>query len=55
MKRVHVFITGKVQGVFFRVYTQKEAEALLHREKIEKSKKIKTPKKPKIDYGVAID
>ena len=26
--RAHVFITGRVQGVFFRMYTQKEAEAL---------------------------
>ena len=28
MKRVHVFITGVVQGVFFRVYTKKKAEEL---------------------------
>lgn len=26
--RAHVFISGRVQGVFFRAYTQKEAEAL---------------------------
>lgn len=25
MKRVHVFVSGRVQGVFFRAYTQKEA------------------------------
>ena len=27
-KRVHVFISGKVQGVFFRAYTQEEARRL---------------------------
>lgn len=26
--RAHVFITGRVQGVFFRAYTQQEARAL---------------------------
>jgi acylphosphatase len=26
MKRVRVFISGKVQGVFFRAYTQEEAK-----------------------------
>lgn len=28
MRRVHVFISGRVQGVFFRAYTQKEAYRL---------------------------
>ncbi len=28
MTCAHVFITGRVQGVFFRVYTKQEAEAL---------------------------
>jgi acylphosphatase len=28
MVRAHVFITGLVQGVFFRMYTQREAQAL---------------------------
>ncbi len=28
MKRVHVFVSGRVQGVFFRAYTQKEAYKL---------------------------
>lgn len=28
MKRVRVLISGKVQGVFFRAYTQKEAHKL---------------------------
>ncbi|NPA39374.1 MAG: acylphosphatase [Thermodesulfobacteria bacterium] len=28
MKRVHVFISGKVQGVFFRAYTEEEAKKL---------------------------
>ncbi len=28
MKRVHVFISGKVQGVFYRAYTQDEAKKL---------------------------
>ncbi len=27
-KRVHVFISGKVQGVWFRSYTKKEADRL---------------------------
>ncbi len=27
-KRVHVFISGRVQGVFFRAYTQEEARRL---------------------------
>lgn len=26
--RAHVFISGRVQGVFFRMYTQREAQAL---------------------------
>jgi acylphosphatase len=28
MKRVHVFISGRVQGVFFRAYTEQEAKKL---------------------------
>ncbi len=28
MKRVRVFISGKVQGVYFRAYTQEEAKKL---------------------------
>ena len=28
MKRVRVFISGRVQGVFFRAYTQEEAKKL---------------------------
>lgn len=28
MPRVHVFISGRVQGVFFRDYTRREAEKL---------------------------
>jgi acylphosphatase len=28
MKRVHVFISGRVQGVFFREYTRRKAEEL---------------------------
>jgi len=28
MKRVHLFISGQVQGVFFRAYTQAEAKKL---------------------------
>jgi len=28
MKRIHIFISGKVQGVFFRAYTQKKAQEL---------------------------
>ena len=28
MKRVHVFISGKVQGVFFRAYTKQKADEL---------------------------
>ncbi len=28
MKRLHVFVSGKVQGVFFRSFVKKEAEAL---------------------------
>ena len=28
MVRAHVFISGFVQGVFFRMYTQREAQAL---------------------------
>ncbi|MCD6381942.1 MAG: acylphosphatase [Candidatus Aenigmarchaeota archaeon] len=28
MRRVHVFISGKVQGVFFRAYTKKKADEL---------------------------
>jgi acylphosphatase len=28
MKRVHVFISGKVQGVWFRAYTEAEAKKL---------------------------
>jgi acylphosphatase len=28
MVRAHVFISGLVQGVFFRMYTQREAQAL---------------------------
>jgi len=28
MKRVHVFISGKVQGVWFRSYTEAEAKKL---------------------------
>lgn len=28
MKRVRVFISGRVQGVFFRAYTKEEAEKL---------------------------
>ena len=28
MKRVHVWITGKVQGVFFRAETQRTAQSL---------------------------
>lgn len=28
MKRVHVFISGKVQGVFFRAYTKEKAAEL---------------------------
>lgn len=28
MVRAHVFISGRVQGVFYRMYTRKEAEAL---------------------------
>jgi len=28
IRRVHAFITGRVQGVFFRVETQKQAEKL---------------------------
>lgn len=28
MKRVRVFISGKVQGVFFRAYTEEEANKL---------------------------
>jgi len=28
MKRFHVFISGRVQGVFFRIFTQKKAESL---------------------------
>ncbi|WP_038057379.1 acylphosphatase [Thermodesulfobacterium hydrogeniphilum] len=28
MKRVHVFISGRVQGVFFRAYTEAEAKKL---------------------------
>ena len=28
MKRLHVFITGRVQGVFFRARMQREAKAL---------------------------
>lgn len=28
MKRVHLWISGRVQGVFFRVYAQKEAVRL---------------------------
>jgi len=27
-KRVHVYISGRVQGVFFRAYTKKEADRL---------------------------
>ncbi len=27
-KRVHVFISGRVQGVFFRAYTKEEADRL---------------------------
>ena len=27
-KRAHVFISGRVQGVFFRSYTQREAQRL---------------------------
>ena len=27
-KRVHVYISGRVQGVFFRAYTKEEAERL---------------------------
>lgn len=28
MKRAHVFISGKVQGVFFRAYTKQKADEL---------------------------
>jgi acylphosphatase len=28
MKRVHIFISGRVQGVFFRAYTQDQAKRL---------------------------
>ncbi|WP_456433593.1 acylphosphatase [Thermosulfuriphilus sp.] len=28
LKRVHVFISGRVQGVFYRAYTQDEARRL---------------------------
>ncbi|QER42505.1 acylphosphatase [Thermodesulfobacterium sp. TA1] len=28
MKRVHVYISGKVQGVYFRAYTEEEAVRL---------------------------
>ena len=28
MRRLHVFISGRVQGVFFRIFTQKKAESL---------------------------
>ncbi len=28
MVRAHVYITGKVQGVFFRMYTQQQARSL---------------------------
>jgi len=28
MKRIHVFISGRVQGVFFREYTKKKAKEL---------------------------
>ena len=28
MEQAHIFVSGKVQGVFFRKYTQKQAKAL---------------------------
>jgi len=28
MKRLHVYISGRVQGVFFRAYTQETAQSL---------------------------
>ena len=28
MKRMHVYISGRVQGVFFRAYTQETAQSL---------------------------
>lgn len=28
MRRIHIFISGRVQGVFFRYFTKKEAEKL---------------------------
>jgi len=28
MKRIHVFVNGKVQGVFFRAYTKEHADKL---------------------------